>query len=76
MQPQGHLQVMLNMLHQGFHPQNALDAPRLCISAGMPDASSSEASAGDINSEVYFEEGIDVSFATSICLLALSWVST
>jgi len=59
MQPQGHLQVMLNMLHQGFHPQNALDAPRLCISAGMPDASTENTGAGDINSEVYFEEGVD-----------------
>lgn len=60
MQPQGHLQVMLNMLHQGFHPQNALDAPRLCISAGMPDASTADSGkAGDVNSDVFFEQGID-----------------
>ncbi|EED82373.1 predicted protein [Postia placenta Mad-698-R] len=56
MQPQGHLQVLLNML-RGFTAQAALDAPRLCISAGSPDSLAS-GQAGDVNSEVYFEEGI------------------
>lgn len=58
-QPQGHVQVLLNML-RGFTAQAALDAPRFCISAGSPDAEvkGSAAKAGDINSEVYFEEGI------------------
>ncbi|KAG2369442.1 gamma-glutamyltranspeptidase [Suillus spraguei] len=37
MQPQGHVQVLLNML-RGFTAQAALDAPRFCISAGMPDS--------------------------------------
>lgn len=55
-QPQGHLQVLLNML-RGFTAQAALDAPRLCISAGSPDSLAS-GQAGDVNSEVYFEEGI------------------
>ncbi|CAE6480413.1 unnamed protein product [Rhizoctonia solani] len=58
MQPQGHIQVLLNIL-RGFTPQAALDAPRFCISAGSPDASVDDAhNAGDINSEVYFEDGI------------------
>ncbi|CEL59347.1 gamma-glutamyltranspeptidase [Rhizoctonia solani AG-1 IB] len=58
MQPQGHIQVLLNIL-RGFTPQAALDAPRFCISAGSPDASVANANnAGDINSEVYFEDGI------------------
>ncbi|CUA70368.1 gamma-glutamyltranspeptidase [Rhizoctonia solani] len=58
MQPQGHIQVLLNIL-RGFTPQAALDAPRFCISAGSPDASVDNArNAGDINSEVYFEDGI------------------
>ncbi|KAI0274735.1 gamma-glutamyltranspeptidase [Gloeopeniophorella convolvens] len=58
--PQGHVQVLLNIL-RGFTPQAALDAPRFCISAGSPDSAVANVSrAGDINSEVYFEEGISV----------------
>ena len=58
MQPQGHVQVLLNIL-RGYGVQAALDAPRFCISAGSPDTeSSSTGQSGDINSEVYFEEGI------------------
>lgn len=45
---------------RGFTAQAALDAPRFCISAGSPDSDvkGSAEKAGDINSEVYFEEGI------------------
>ncbi|GAB7349929.1 hypothetical protein MBLNU459_g0628t3 [Dothideomycetes sp. NU459] len=52
MQPQGHVQVLLNMLVFGLTPQAALDAPRICIGAGMPDS-------GDVfDRTVYLEEGI------------------
>lgn len=45
---------------RGYTAQAALDAPRFCISAGSPETqSNSTGDAGDINSEVYFEEGID-----------------
>lgn len=37
MQPQGHVQVLLGQLVGGLNPQQALDAPRVCIGAGMPD---------------------------------------
>lgn len=58
MQPQGHVQVLLNVL-RGFGPQAALDAPRFCISAGLPDSEvKSTMGAGDVNAEVFFEEGI------------------
>lgn len=34
MQPQGHVQVLLNMLAFGMDPQQALDAPRVCVGPG------------------------------------------
>lgn len=37
MQPQGHVQVLLGQLIGGLDPQQALDAPRVCIGAGMPE---------------------------------------
>lgn len=54
MQPQGHVQVLLNMLAFKLDPQAALDAPRFCIGAeGMP---------GDGNGrKVFLEEGISES---------------
>ncbi|RAL08096.1 gamma-glutamyltransferase family protein [Aspergillus homomorphus CBS 101889] len=52
MQPQGHVQVLLNMLAFGYHPQAALDSPRICIAAGerIPGKS--------VDRTVYVEEGI------------------
>lgn len=51
MQPQGHVQVLLNMLAFKLNPQAALDAPRFLIGAeGMP---------GDGNGRtVFLEEGV------------------
>ena len=44
---------------RGFTAQAAVDAPRFCISAGSADSEVKNSDkAGDINSEVYFEEGI------------------
>ncbi|KAK1835384.1 putative gamma-glutamyltransferase YwrD [Podospora conica] len=36
MQPQGHVQVLLGQVWGGLSPQQALDAPRVCIGGGMP----------------------------------------
>lgn len=44
---------------RGFTVQAAVDAPRFCVSSGLPDSSvKNAAGAGDFNSEVFFEEGI------------------
>lgn len=50
MQPQGHVQVLLNIL-RGFNVQAALDAPRFCIDAEPIGWKSS-------TTKVFIEEGI------------------
>ncbi|OAX81954.1 gamma-glutamyltransferase [Emergomyces africanus] len=52
MQPQGHVQVLMNMLAFDLTPQAALDAPRICIGAGMPERGK------PLDRVVYLEEGI------------------
>ena len=55
---------------RGFTPQAALDAPRFCIAAARPDSeSSSTGSAGDVNSEVYFED----SFSNETIAKLIGW---
>ncbi|KAG1862158.1 gamma-glutamyltranspeptidase [Suillus subluteus] len=61
MQPQGHVQVLLNML-RGFTAQAALDAPRFCISAGMPDPDDKDPAAfGVVSGGINFEDAIPMS---------------
>lgn len=60
-QPQGHIQVLLNIL-RGFTAQAALDAPRFCISAGMPDPDDKDPAAfGVASGGINFEDAIPMS---------------
>ncbi|CAJ0878795.1 12948_t:CDS:10, partial [Entrophospora sp. SA101] len=52
MQPQGHVQVILNLLHHSMNLQTALDAPRICI--GTPKKVQEV-----FTSPIFVEEGID-----------------
>jgi gamma-glutamyltranspeptidase/glutathione hydrolase len=52
MQPQGHVQVLLGQVVGGLDPQRALDAPRVCIGAGMPE------NGGVLDWTVNVEEGM------------------
>ncbi|ODN99122.1 gamma-glutamyltransferase [Cryptococcus amylolentus CBS 6273] len=58
MQPQGHLQTFLNVVHQSHHAQAALDSKRFCI-GGSPAPSSS--SVPYYNDHVAIEHGISPS---------------
>ena len=78
----GQIQVLLNML-RGWSVQDALDAPRFCISPGLPDAPVKGAQdAGNINVEVYFELGISLAVVEelkgkffSAKVIILSWLA-
>lgn len=52
MQPQGHVQVLLNMLAFKYHPQAALDAPRICLAATSAEPGK------DMDRTVFVEEGV------------------
>ncbi|KAL0090827.1 gamma-glutamyltranspeptidase [Phycomyces blakesleeanus] len=61
MQPQGQLQVILNMMHQKHNPQHALDLPRICVSP--PKQSDNPLGKDDpftdlTYSAVYVEDGV------------------
>jgi gamma-glutamyltranspeptidase / glutathione hydrolase len=53
MQPQGHLQVLSNMVDLGYNPQQALDMPRFCLNI----LDGGGVGANDPGGEVYLEAG-------------------
>lgn len=56
MQPQGHVQVLLNMVQFGMNPQTALDAPRVCVGVSLPGKSTDPEKR--VDDAVYLEEGV------------------
>ncbi|MFZ2361985.1 MAG: gamma-glutamyltransferase family protein, partial [Anaerolineae bacterium] len=61
MQPQGHMQVLVNLLDLALSPQEALDAPRFCLAEGQPDGQVAvEAGAGAALIDALRAKGHDV----------------
>lgn len=64
MQPQGHVQVLLNMTQFRMNPQTALDAPRVCIGVSLPGKATDPTKKADYT--VYLEEGISEDVARTL----------
>lgn len=64
MQPQGHVQVLLNMMRFGMNPQAALDAPRVCIGVSLPGKSTDPTK--KVDNTVYLEEGVGENVAREL----------
>jgi gamma-glutamyltranspeptidase / glutathione hydrolase len=64
MQPQGHVQVLLNMSLFGMDPQRALDASRICIGASVPGKSTDPSKKWD--EALYLEDGISEDVAREL----------
>ncbi len=67
MQPQGHLQVLVNLLDLDLAPQEALDAPRFCLLEGEPGGRVAvEAGAGDALIAALRAKGHDVAVTAGL----------
>ncbi|RUS91016.1 hypothetical protein EGW08_001233 [Elysia chlorotica] len=64
MQPQGHVQVLLNMLEFGLDPQKALDAPRFTLGKGKENIHKPKTLLESLSLEEGIPESVKQSLAT------------
>ena len=74
MQPQGHVQVLLNILAFGMSPQEALDAPRFCVGSNYTGSGGGKGGVPGSDGEVLVKVEVGVEESVVVGLRRLGYV--